>query len=609
MTATAAACGGHQVCTGSGSAHSCQCDPAVAPAGCTGSGSFCASGTMTTQSLCQTDPQTGCPFSDPLNNSTCPTHQSCKSATLGQTCSCDNTCTAQQASGAGTFCIDAKHSQTCTVINTCDIAGGVTACQGIATGQGADGNGACACPVAGVVAGTGCGTVGATLCGPADTVLTCTLDVASGCQAWVQTKDCTPDGHVCGTKSTVAACQCPEHAGTDFYADPTEGTSSTSNLFATGVASPVDCRFVTLGAALGAATTPGNRVIASSANLPAFFSHEAFPLSVSPGVTLMGEVVSMSGNYVVDFNTGAASAIVLGDTSTVEGLSLEQLGGNVAASAILMSGTGATVDTVVMDGPFAIGVNVTGQGLINASTITGFTTGVNVASASGVPTQLNNSNVDTNVNGVAISSGTLSTTASVVDGGSGSGVVVSATGALTATGLSVKNMSGNGVLASGSAIVNVGGSSDIGPNTGAGLSLSTGTATLGAVTLHNNASGITQTGGVVNVGSGATSTVTLNTTGVTLSGGTMNVGTGTITANTGNGVTVTGGATLVSNIGAQYTSNGGDGINETSSTLTFNGANATPIVSSGNKGDGINMSAGGVTASYLTLAGNGTGTT
>jgi hypothetical protein len=94
---------------------------------------------------------------------------------------------------------------------------------------------------------------------------------------------------------------------------------------------------------------------------------------------------------------------------------------------------------------------------------------------------------------------------------------------------------------------------------------------------------------------------------VNLTGGMLTVGTGTITGNTGDGVTASAGTTLVSNTGAQYTNNTGNGIAETSATLTFNSSASAPIVVSGNGGDGIMLTNGNITASYLTLSSNGTG--
>jgi hypothetical protein len=435
---------------------------------------------------------------------------------------------------------------------------------------------------------------------------------------------------VCGTKTnggTKAACQCAEHSGNDYFADPVAGTDAQVGVFPTGINSPSECRFGTLGKALSLATTAGNRVVATSAAMPRSFAAETFPLTVSPGVTLTTDTPLLPATYTIEFNTGATTGISLAGSSTFEGFTVMDSGGNAAASAVSITGTNATVDTVVLDGAglLANGISVSGagQGDIHAATIESFTTGLNVSTSSGSAVTLRNSAVNSSATGISLANGTLSTTTVTVNGGSGTGVVVKAAGGAISTlngnSLTVSNMTGPGIAQSssgGSVILNLASNSDIGTN-GGGITLSAGSGTLGAVNVHDNTgAGITQSAGTLTLGSGGTTTVqTSSTKGVALTGGTLTVGAASITGNGTDGVTVSGATTtLISNTGAQYTNNGANGINSTLAALTFNGSAAAPIIVSGNGvsaagGDGILVSSGSITANYLTLSTNGTGTT
>jgi hypothetical protein len=602
------ACGARQSCGGAAGSAACSCNPG--PAGCTAPGTFCSS--TGTQSLCQQDSD-HCFFVDAATGTTaCPTDETCKTAGIGQTCTCDNTCTAGQV---GTYCLDALHQQSCTNDgNTpaCHIASNLVACVGVQTCQGADGVGACQCPGLGATAGTGCTTLGATVC-QVNTVLTCINDTASGCHYWAQPNDCTASALVCGSKSGVAACQCAEHTGGDYFADPVAGSDAQVGVFPTGIDSPVECRYGTLGKALSFATAAGNRVLATGTT-PVVFAAETFPLVVSPGVTLTtANGITFPSSYIIEFNSGATTGVSLGSASIFEGMTFLNSGGNAAASAVSITGTGVTIDTVTLNGTsgttLSKGISVTGAGVgsINNATVVGFTTGLNVVTSSGPAVTLSNSHIDNNATGALVGTGTLSASATEINGGSGNGIVVG--GALIGSGLTVTNMAGTGIVAGGAATLTLATADDVSHNGGGGISISGGTANLGDLKLHDNTgSGLTQSGGTVSFGVGGTTVVQANTTkGVTLTGGTLNVGSATITGNGSDGVNVSGGATLKSDTGAQYTNNGGDGILATSSSVTFLSVPGSPIVVSGNAFDGVSITGGNITASYLTLASNGAG--
>ena len=324
----------------------------------------------------------------------CPANQTCKGAGLGGACSCDDTCTAAQSGGGvGTYCTSTTSQQTCTRDpNSCHIASNPVPCLGVQTCRGADGAGSCQCPAQGVTAGAGCSLEGqsSTIC-QGNNVLICTSDAASACLYWVPKVDCSMTSLVCGTKAgggTIAGCQCAEHAGTDYFVDPAAG-QDTSTLFPTGIDSPADCRFGTLGKGLSVAAA-GGRVIATSAAPPVSFSGEAFPLIVPASVTLTtADAVLTPGNYQIAFNSGGAgAALSLGTSSTFEGFSVVNTNGAAAGSAISLASAGVTVDAVDLDGNgLATGINVVGagQGLLNAVKVEGFTTGVNIAPTTSGP--------------------------------------------------------------------------------------------------------------------------------------------------------------------------------------------------------------------------------
>ncbi|HTA21075.1 MAG TPA: hypothetical protein VK989_17400, partial [Polyangia bacterium] len=559
--------------------------------GCTGSGTFCPD--LNDQSTCAADGN-GCFFVS--GSSACLSNQTCKGAGIGNTCTCDNTCAAAQA--GGTYCVDGGHQASCANDGAgCHLSSNTVACPGIETCRGvAGGAGSCLCPAIGTTLGTGCTVQGATICA-GNVVLTCTKDGLSSCLSWTNPSDCAPSGLVCGTKSSVAACQCPEHSGTTYIVDPNSGTDSQSGLFATGIDSPEECRFKTLGKGLSSATS-GDSVVTKTDSGSANFAAETFPLAVGNGVTLTTNgTLLQPANNVIEYN-GAGSAIVVGTGSLVEGYTILDNAGSGAA--VTITGTNATVDTVDVTGAFATGVSVSGggQALINKATIVGPTTGLSISTSAASAVTLSNSTVNAGATGISLANGTLATSLVTVSGGSGAGVAITAAGGaistLNGTTLTVSGMSGAGISQSasgGTATLNYI-SGDLGGNgaTGSvgGIVVSAGTATLGAVNVHDN------------TGPG----ITASTAGTAVA-----LGATTVTNNSADGVSATTSATVTFNTGATITNNGGDGIIENTATLKLNGAAATPITVTGNTGDGIGLTNGGITASYLTLSSNGTGTT
>jgi Right handed beta helix region len=576
LSVASAGCGAHRSCSGAAGAAACVCN--TVPPGCTGNGTFCDSSSQS--STCALDQGCNIVTAGPAN---CPANQTCKGAGLGGACSCDHTCTAAQL---GTYCLDTLHQATCTDdANSCHLTGPATACVGTQTCQGADGVGSCQCQPAGATSGTGCSTLGATTC-QNNTVLTCTQDPLSPCKIWAPSQDCPSTGLVCGTKAGLgiaAACQCADHAGNDYFVDPVAGTDAQAGVFPTGNNSPSNCRFGTLGKGLSLATS-GNHVVATTATGSATFSAETFPLSVGAGVTLTTSDLTLTpANYTIDFN-GAGAAVSLASSSTFEAFTVANAGGNPAASAVSIPGTGVTLARLILEGggTLATGINVNGGGNASISdvTVTGFVTGMGVSTSSGPAVSLSTSQLTSNTTGLSLSNGTVTATTVTVSGG-GTGVAITGAGATL--------------------IFNSG---EVHHNSGGGITMSAGTGTLGTVNVHENTgSGVTLSGGTLGIGA---STIQLNTTtGISQSAGALTIGAATLKGNGTDGLNTLAGTATV-NTGARFDSNTGNGITA-STTLNINGAAATPIVVTGNGGDGVSVSAGTLTSNYLTLTSNGTG--
>jgi hypothetical protein len=602
------ACGPRQTCGGASGSNSCVCNPA--PAGCTAAGTFCSD--LGHVSTCSADSDT---CLDVTATTACPMNQSCKTAGIGGTCTCDNTCAANQV---GTYCIDALHSATCANDpNGCHLSSNTVTCQGTQTCQGAGGGGSCQCQPLGTTLGTSCTTLGATIC-QGNNVLTCTADVAGGCKVWAAPLDCTGQSLVCGTKSGIAACQCAEHTGSNWYADSADGTDSASGIYATGLDSPAKCRFKTLGAAVATVTTSGHSIIATKSGVSTTFGAETFPLVVSPGVKLTtSDTFTAPANYTIEFKGAGSPGVVLGSNATFEGFTIANITGAAAATAVSVTGTGATVAGVVLQGTgsttLSKGIEVSGAGnaLLDGVTVGGFTTGVSLSSTSGTATSLVNSQVTGNGTGVSVANGTLAASGSTVGGGVVGVAVTAATGAtatFNGTSLTVFNNTGAGLSATatgGTPSLNLT-SGDIHHNNGGGISVGTGAlVSVGAVQLHDNpVAGLSMSGGTVTF-TGAT--VTGNATGISQSGGSLTVGTTNVNANTGIGLNTSGG-TVALNTGAAFNSNGGDGVFAKTS-VTVGGSASAPITANNNVGDGFSVAAGTLTANYLTLSTNGTGGT
>jgi hypothetical protein len=577
------ACGDHAACSGSEPSAACTCKPA--PACNNAAGTFCQDATHV--GTCAKD-ALGCAYVTPATTA-CPTGQLCGGMAPNGSCGCSNTCSAAQV---GSYCVDGKTVATCTATNGCFASSGSMTCPGSQTCTGAAGSAACKCPANGTTEGTGCATAGATSC-DSNSLLTCTVEAASGCRLWVKTTDCAAAAggpFQCGTRAGAAACQCPDPSATNIYVDPVAG-HDTAAVPPNGANTPAACRYKTITKALGAVTSTRRRVVATTAAPPATFSSETFPLVLPANVTLdTADGTPTPANYTIDFDSATAtSAITMSDGSILEGFTVRAANGNAAADTISCNAGAVTVRSCVLVGAASASAAVkpaTGiaidsgnasacTGTLTSLTIRNFKTGVAVDTTSGTAVTLTDTTLRDNG---------ISTT-------SGAGLLIAA-GKVTATRLTI-NKSATGT-ASWGAIVN--GTSAVVPSL---------TAT--DLTIAD----VTRAGLYLQAGAGMAAPVATLTAGDIRAGGAgAHVQTGSLALNGTNihgggtdGLLVEGGATTVL-AGSKLDSNARDGVRVLAGTVTIGAAGGTAVSIASNTGAGLSLlgDSGNVTASLTNAA-------
>jgi hypothetical protein len=165
------------------------------------------------------------------------------------------------------------------------------------------------------------------------TVRHCQTNSGSCLYSWVE--DCASQGKVCGTTSTSPACECPANPGPDFFADSDSGSATDALPYATGAATPPDCRIRTLTQALAKAATYAGAAAVRATGWSAgekVFSQakgETYPLAVQPNVTLTtSDSTPAPGHYVIVLDDAAAPAAVnLHEGGTVSGLIVRSTAG------------------------------------------------------------------------------------------------------------------------------------------------------------------------------------------------------------------------------------------------------------------------------------------
>ncbi len=512
--------------------------------------------------------------------SSCPTDESCKGSLPNAACSCDNNAS---CIGQSSFCLNATTVAACgSDSNTpsCRVVASTTSCRGSSLCA----NGACVCPAVGTTAGTGCATLSAKACAGTD-ILTCATESSSGCRIWQASTHCGPSGLTCGNKAGAApACQCPENAGTDVYVNPSAGSDLVGGLFPTGIQSPAACRYGTLTNGLSKVGAPG-RVIAISANLPATFGGETFPLNVPAGVIVMtADATFKASDYVIAFSGGPA-AVVLNNGTALRGFSIS--GSGTAATLIACSAGTTVLDTLSLTGNNTVtdGVDLGGTcaaTLMNDVTIAQLAgVGLNVSS-SAATNLTGNTTISATLTGVQLTNGSLTASGLHADGNRQYGMLLPG----TATGTPLLNLNQSTASGNGSggvfAGISIGKGSLTASNTvvagngGIGIELnSTATHQLTSVSSQGNGTtsgasfGLALTAGTL-VASDLTAGSNTDS-GVSVSGGTATLTGSTLDQNTGRGLIVTGAGSVVTVSGGELNRNGQAGILASNGTLNVGG--------------------------------------
>jgi hypothetical protein len=355
-------------------------------------------------------------------------------------------------------------------------------------------------------------------------------------------------------------------------------------LFPTGIQSPAACRYATLTNGLSKVGAPG-RMIAISANLPATFGGETFPLNVPAGVNVMtADATFKASDYVIAFSGGPA-AVVLNNGTALRGFSIS---GSGAAATLIACSAGTTVlDTLSLTGNNTVtdGIDLGGTcaaTLMNDVTIAQLAgVGLNVSSTAATNLTGNTTISATSI-GVQLTNGSLTASNLHADGNRQYGIVLPSTAAGTPLlNLNQSSASGNG---SGGVF--------------AGISIGKGSLTAsnsavagnGGIGIELNTSATHQLTSVMSQGNGAVSgasfgvaltagtlvasdlTASSNTdSGVSVSGGTATLTGSTLDQNTGRGLIVTGAGSVVTVSGGELNRNGQAGILASNGTLNVGG--------------------------------------
>jgi hypothetical protein len=610
------ACGANRTCTGTGATSACTCG--TAPAACTAAGTFCSSTSV--RSTCEM--VNGCLVLS-ATTKTCGTHQTCTAGLPAGDCVCNTApagCTA-----AGTFCPTATSVGTCSQDSDgCFTkSGNDTTCMNGQVCVTSGATAACACPtVIGTTLGTGCQTVGQTVCA-GDTVLTCTMNATSGCKSWVLTTDCAgSNGLTCGTRAGGAACECPAVTDGNYYVDPVAGSdSNTAAPFPSGAKTPAACRLKSLSKAANIAVNTGNKIIAITANPPGVFTETA-PLSISAGVTLTtDDAAPTPANYHLQYGGSSGVAVSLANNSAISGFTIDN--GNTAAnlgnpSVALGCTVGTvTVKSVTLNGTSANALNMFATGLqigsapLNTCTGTfdkvtadGFATGIRVSTSAGTAPILTTTNVlnsTTGAIGVLVEAGTVNSTDLLVQPhtagvASGYGVVVRPASGVTAANFLGSNSSIQMTANDGVWLDDTG---MLGPQ-------ATLTSALISAPTGGTASGVHVEGGTLNI-QGSTQILSADLYGMNISGGTV-IGTGLIiSASTDDSIHVTGGLVTLHKSTIKLSHNRNVFMNN-GALLIDDGSAITDATNAGIEyvpGANDSLTVGGTAGDLVTIATNG----
>lgn len=307
-------------------------------------------------------------------------------------------------------------------------------------------------------------TVGDVGCSGGD-VKVCTAAGDDACGAWTLDGggvECRAQGLECGTRSGAPDCECPAFAGPELAVDPVAGSTAAAFPYASGAATPPQCRFASLAAAIAragqvaSATAPATvRAYGAGAQLVFDEAPIAIPahvtVSASPDATVTvlrpasstdSALVTLSGaldGFRVEAagatGPGVATACAPGAAPTLDGVTVN--GGGTLTAGIDVSGACgadvAGVDVSNVAGPALLvradpAATVTvSSGTFRASGVGARVTGGDVTfGADGVPvgtaTFADNAAEGLVVTGAAVSATTVRRAA--VHGNGGTGVVL-----------------------------------------------------------------------------------------------------------------------------------------------------------------------------------------
>ena len=279
-------CPAGKPCTGAFPSANCSCPPG--PPECGGSpGKVCAA--QYTIETCGVD-SLGCLAATSVT--ACPAGTSCQGVAPNAACLCPPV-PSECSQGVGDSCDASGQLVTCARdANNCLLVTQRTTCPGITSCQGTSPSASCRCPAP----PSYCSAPG-TVCVDNATVGTCTSD-PQGCLIGT-TASCTPNGQICQTNGSGAACVCP--------APPTECPSGAGNYCAADSTLYV-CRINTSGCLISSKTTcPKGEYCSGPA--PQCVCAEPVPVPESrakdfgydwkvPADTLAGQAITLTSTYI-----------------------------------------------------------------------------------------------------------------------------------------------------------------------------------------------------------------------------------------------------------------------------------------------------------------------
>jgi len=137
-----------------------------------------------------------------------------------------------------------------------------------------------------------------------------------------------------GGSGSQPQCSCPVNTSSTFYADANSGSLLASAMPPTGVQSPAQCRFKSLGEALSAANAAGSGstvAATGSSGEGGMNFQETGPLTIGPGVVVTSDAAT-ADYYAVTAPATTAPFITMSAGATLSGFAVQS--GNAKGNAI-----------------------------------------------------------------------------------------------------------------------------------------------------------------------------------------------------------------------------------------------------------------------------------